>query len=372
MSNTLETKTIEQLSIALQSYNTYMCEIPEKFNVLEEYLHGLTALDFCAAFKKLQEIVVNIYNYLYDNPKTIGLVIVDKKTGELKVQTSQHISCIKKLLYVLGRHSNLDENVLSIPMELLMNAYMTYYPNISVELAETIKEYDINKRNKFFESKHMRSVFECLQMFGFKVEGLEDSEIKSLRIQYPQQPSVIIALKAFSTPNICRISFGFDFTKFNYRVFSHASNAKIPLEDLYSYCLLPTEHQKFLSELNQAMKELNVDYGECESGWYNGTLPCQYIYKNKIRILQNIENGLMPAVVVRFGKKADKITKLIESFPPEFYNSIARCRGCKKGGCDHRISVTAAGEKYVLCNIAWWGFPPVVDAVPYIVKAYTI
>ena len=72
--------------------------------------------------------------------------------------------------------------------------YMTYYPNISVELAETIKEYDINKRNKFFESKHMRSVFECLQMFGFKVEGLEDSEIKSLRIQYPQQPSVIIAL----------------------------------------------------------------------------------------------------------------------------------------------------------------------------------
>ena len=142
--------------------------------------------------------MVNIYNYLYDNPKTIGLVIEDKKTGELKVQTSQHISCIKKLLYVLGRHSNLDENVLSIPMELLMNAYMTYYPNISVELAETIKEYDINKRNKFFESKHMRSVFECLQMFGFKVEGLEDSEIKSLRIQYPQQPSVIIALKVFN------------------------------------------------------------------------------------------------------------------------------------------------------------------------------
>lgn len=55
MSNTLETKTIEQLSIALQSYNTYMCEIPEKFNVLEEYLHGLTALDFAPPLKNCKK-----------------------------------------------------------------------------------------------------------------------------------------------------------------------------------------------------------------------------------------------------------------------------------------------------------------------------
>ena len=102
MSNTLETKTIEQLSIALQSYNTYMCEIPEKFNVLEEYLHGLTALDFCAAFKKLQEIVVNIYNYLYDNPKTIGLGYRGQKNRGIKSPNVTAYKLYKKASLCIG------------------------------------------------------------------------------------------------------------------------------------------------------------------------------------------------------------------------------------------------------------------------------
>ena len=120
------------------------------------------------------------------------------------------------------------------------------------------------------------------------------------------------------------------------------------------------------------MTELNADYGECESGWYHGTLPCQYIYKNKVRLLQNIENGLMPYVVVRFGKKTDKIIRFIESLPPEYHDRIEKCKGCKKGECDHRIPVTAIGKKYVICNVAWWRFPPDVSAIPYIVKAYQI
>lgn len=368
MRNTLETNTPEQLAVALQSYNSYLCEIPEQFDVLDEYLHGLTKTDFCVAFKQLQKTVSDIYDYLYKNPHEIGLVVKDKK-GEWKVQASQHISCIKKLLYVIGRFSVLDGNTLNISMETLMNAYMTYYPNYSVELAENVKEHDANKRNKFFESKHMRSVFECLQKFGFQIDGL-DHEI--LHIQVSNQPSVLIALKAFSTPKICRISFGFDFTKFNYRVFNHTSDAKIPLEDLYSYCLLSEEHKKFLSTLNRAMNDLHAEYGECESGWYSGTLPCQYIYKNKIRILQNIENGLLPYVVVRFGKKTAKIIQLIESLPVEYRNCIGRCEGCRKGECEHRIPVTAAGKKYVVCNVAWWYFPPRVDAVQYIVGAYKV
>ena len=86
MANTLETKTIEQLHTALVSYNSYMCEIPDSFPVLSEYLHGLT----------------DTYTYLNEHPESIGLTARDRKNGEWKVQSSQHISCIKKLLYVLG------------------------------------------------------------------------------------------------------------------------------------------------------------------------------------------------------------------------------------------------------------------------------
>lgn len=372
MSNTLETKTPEQLAIALKSYNSYLCEIPEQFPVLDEYLHGLTESEFCHAFLRLQKTVADLYDYLLEHPESIGLTAKDKKTGAWKVQTSQHISCIKKLMYVLGRFGELENDALYIPFHTLMNAYMTYYPNCSVELAETVKEYEREKQDKFFTSKHMRAVFDCLASFGFVIDGLDAPEVFVLHIRYPASPAVLIALKAFAMPKICCLSFGFDFTKFNYRVFAHPCNAKLPLEELYSYALLSEENKEFLSRLNEELEKIGTTYGDCAGGWYSGTLPCDYNYKNKVRILQNIESGLIPHVVVRFGKKAEKMGKFIESLPEEYHGLIRKCSGCKKGECDHRIPVTAAGKKYIICNVAWWYFPADVKAIPYIVGAYKI
>ena len=374
MANTLETKTPEQLTAALQSYNSYMCEIPASFTVLDEYLHGLTANEFCGAFKALQEIVTDIYEYLRENPQAVGLVKTDKKTGELKVQTSQHISCVKKLLYVIGRFSTLKENTLTVYMENLMNAYMTYYPNISVELAETINEYDIEKQRKFFEAKHMRSVFACLEKFGFEIDGLDAEKIV---VCYPENPPVMTVIKAFATPRVCRISFGFDFTKFNYRVFAHKTDAALPLEDLYSFQLLSNEHKKFLQALNQAMNAAGASYGECADGWYNGTLPCQYIYRNKVRVMQNIEGGLNPYVVGAAGKQRDKQKpkriKYIETLPDEYQDIVAKCGFCRKGkDCDWRYIFSGKEKKHAKCVGGWWYFPPTKVAVPYIVEAYKI
>jgi hypothetical protein len=381
MANTLETKTPEQLTAALQSYNSYMCEIPDNFTVLDEYLNGLTTVEFCGAFIVLQKIVIDIYKYLIENPQAVGLVKKNKKTGELEIQTTQHISCVKKLLYTIGRFSTLESNSLIIDINELMNAYMTYYPNISVELSEKINEYDKNKQSKFFESKNMRSVFLCLEKFGFELNGIDTdiNKINSITIRYPKQPFVINVIKAFALPRVCRISFGFDFTKFNYRVFAHKSDEIVPLEDLYSFHLIPNEHKKFLSVLNQALNEIGADYGECESGWYNGTLPCQYIYKNKVRILQNVENGLMPHVVMwQRGKpeivikKPAKVIDLFKLLPDKNRNIIGKCHGCTKGECGRRNIVSANDKKYVVCAGGWWGFPPEVDVVPFIVKAYKI
>ncbi len=161
-------------------------------------------------------------------------------------------------------------------------------------------------------------------------------------------------------------------TKCNYRVFAHPSDARLPLEDLYSYVLLSDENKAFLSALNAELEKIGSTYGECEGGWYSGTLACDYNYKNKIRILQNIENGLLPHVVVRFGKKAEKMGKFIESLPEEYHGLIRKCAGCRKGECDHRIPVTANDRKYLVCNVAWWYFPADVKAIPYIVGAYRI
>lgn len=372
MSNTLETKTIDQLHTALISYNSYMCEIPAVFSVLPEYLGGLTETEFCEAFAQLEKIMVAIYNRLNEHPESIGLTLQNRKTGEWKLQSSQHISCVKKLLYVLGRFGKPEGDCLHIAMHDLMNAYMTYYPNCSVELAETIKEFGKEKQEKYFAAKHMRMVFDCLTDFGFIVNGLDVPETPALDILYPTNPALLTVIHAFASVKICRISFGFDFVKCNYRVFAHPYDGKLPLCDLYSYQLLSEENKSFLSKMNDELEKLGSTYGECESGWYHGTLPCVYNYKNKVRVLQNMESGLLPHVVLRFGKKAEKMASFIESLPEEYKWLVRKCRGCKKGECSHRISVTADGKKLIICNVAWWSFPAEMRAIPYIVAAYQI
>ncbi len=372
MSNTLEVKNIDQLHTALVSYNSYMCNIPTAFPVLPEYLCGRSESEFCQAFAQFAKIMTDIYACLNEHPESIGLTVRDKKTGEWKLQSSQHISCVKKLLYVLGRHGAPDGDVLHISMNDLMNAYMTYYPNISVELSEIVKEHEPEKQQKYWTSKHLRDVFECLVRFGFTMEESEVLEPPALKIGYPENPVVLTVLHSFAQAKICRISFGFDFTKCNYRVFAHPRDGKVPLCDLYSYQLLSEKDKEFLRSLNEELEKIGTTYGECEGGWYSGTLPCDYNYKNKVRILQNIESGLIPHVVLRFGKKADKMAAFIESLPEEYKGLVQKCRGCKKGECDHRIPVTAEGKKQTICNVAWWYFPPEEKAIPYIIAAYQI
>ena len=372
MSNTLEVKNIDQLHTALVSYNSYMCGIPNAFPVLPEYLCGLTEPEFCQAFAQFAKIMTDIYAYLNEHPESVGLTVQDKKTGEWKIQSSQHISCVKKLLYVLGRFGKPDGDGLHISMNNLMNAYMTYYTNSSVELSETVKEYESEKQQKYWTAKHLRDVFDCLVRFGFAVEESEVPEPSALTVGYPENPAVLTVLHSFAQAKICRISFGFDFTKCNYRVFSHPRDGKVPLCDLYSYQLLSEKNKEFLRNLNEELEKIGTTYGECEDGWYSGTLPCDYNYKNKIRILQNIESGLLPHVVLRFGKKAEKMSAFIESLPEEYKGLVQKCRGCKKGECDHRIPVTANGKKQIICNVAWWYFPPEEKAIPYIAAAYRI
>ncbi len=376
MSNTLETKTFEQLYMAIKSYNSFMCEIPKQFIVRNEYLYGITEEEFCEAFHKLQDIVMKIYDDLLVNPQVIGLATIDLNTGTLNVQNSQHISCIKKLLYSLGLVAEINEHELFIKMDSFMDAYATFLPNCSTALSENIIESSHDKRKKIYQTKQVALLLQYLTKFGFEIENIHVNkpynEIRDFTVSYPKMPNVITVIKAFSMPRICRISFGFDYTKFNYRVFAHPSDVAIPYLDLYSIQLLPDIHKEFFIKLNQCMNDLGINFGECESGWYHGVLPCQYIYNKKLRLLQNMEYGLMPAVVVKVGKKIDKITKFIEKLPEEYKAGIGNCHGCRTEECTGRTIIIIDDRKYVLCNGSWWMFPVTIQAIPYIIEAYKL
>lgn len=261
-------------------------------------------------------------------------------------------------------------------MDLFLDTYGTFYSNCSTSLSEDITELNTDKRKKVYESKQVALVLEYLIQFGFTIDNFNRNkpyeEMEFIKLFYPNMPAICHVIKAFSKPRICRISFGFDYTKFNYRVFAYPSDVTIPYMDLYSIQLIPDIHREFFLKLNECMIELGSSFGECESGWYHGIQPCQYIYNSKLRILQNMENGLMPTIVIKVSKKIDKVTRFIETLPEQYKSGIGKCRGCKKGECAGRAIINTKDKRYVLCNGAWWSFPPSIEAIPYIVEAYKL
>jgi len=380
MRNTLEFNTPEELTVALQSYNSSMCEISTSFTILDEYLYGLAVDEFCYTYKYLQRIVTYIYDYLIRNPHEVGLVRADKKTGELKTQMQHNVSCVKKLLYVIGHFSTLESDSLIIRMDELMDAYMTYYFNYSIALAETVKKHDRDKQNKFFETKYVHAIFGLFVKFGFEIKGLDKNpdNISDIAISHPTCPSVIKVIKAFAMPRVCKIGFGFDFTKFNYRVFSHESAAKLPLKDLYTFQLLIADDKDFLLRLEKGLLEIGVNRDERQHEGFS-----TYVYgKVKVRVIQNEENKLIPTIPLIVGKtpeqvrrKIPQIEEFIESLPEKYSNAVGKCRGCQSTEtteCWRRFALNTADKKYFICNNAWWAFPAEIDAIPYILQGCKI
>jgi len=380
MRNTLKFETLEELTIALESYNSFICEIPDHFTVLDEYLYGLTVDEFCASFKKLETIISAIYDEIIKNPQEIGLVKANKKTGELKPQMQHQISCVKKFLYTIGHFSTLESDSLIIRMDHFMEAYMTYYFNYSIALTDTIKQHDSDKQNKFFKEKYIHAVFGLYKKFGFEIKGLNDEYEKNsnIIISYPSHPSIIKVIKAFAMPRICKIGFGFDFTKFNYRVFSYDNTAKLPVKDLYTFQLLATDEKNFLLCLDESLAEIGVSRNEYQHEGYS-----TYLYGNvRFRVTQDNENKLHPSIPLIVGKtpeqthrKIPKIEKYIESLPEKYLNAIGECRSCqgaKTTECWRRFKVSTKDKNYFICNNAWWVFPAELDAISHIIKAYHV
>ena len=209
-----------------------MCDIPSVFPVRDCYLHGMVQADFCAAFIALQKIVMEIYAHIEQYPEAAGLATVSK-TGTKKVQSSQNIAGIKKLLYTIGLWGKSFDDALVAPMRDVMNFYMLtfadYGINPKTSLSSYYKEYDDAQQRKFFEKKHMQLLFNCLEKFGFAVELDEN-----VTIRYPDNPNVLRVLHEFATLRVCRNRFRFEFAKFNHRVFAYERDERVALEDLYS------------------------------------------------------------------------------------------------------------------------------------------
>lgn len=371
----LKYDTPEELQKAIETYNDYMTQVPEEFSVRGEYLGKLTEAEFCREYNAFKNLVLRMYSELYANPERIGLIKTNKK-GEQKIVKSQRVTCIKKLFYCLGISSTYKNEALVVKSLDFARTYYTFFNNTSIGLSDKLKDIDLESLDKFIQRKQLHKVISYIEDFGFTFHGFNaNKSIKhwqDCRVTYSKSPRMLWVIKAFSMPKLCRISFEMDYARFNYKVFAHKKKARLPLEDLVSFNLISSEeHKCFLIDLNHRLEKIGISYGEAASGWYHGTLPCQYNYKNKIRILQNMEYGIIPYILMDFRNKEEEGIKIIQSIPYKFRKNIPTCKGCKKE-CKSRVVIEVDNIKYALCYGMWWQLPFTTGIIDFIEQAITI
>jgi len=111
-----------KLEIYRDKFSAYLqgvCDVPDTFPVAQAYLYGVTEPDFCAAFVRLKDIVLRMYEDLADDPERL----ITSKDGI----ASPKLDSIFKLLFFIGYTGKVDGDTLVADRNAFMSAFIQFY-----------------------------------------------------------------------------------------------------------------------------------------------------------------------------------------------------------------------------------------------------
>lgn len=367
---TMAYQTMEELHDALHFYNQFVREVPQDFFVCAEHLKELTRSAFCKAFKMFRDLTVALYDEAAAYPADYGYAVQQKRTGIYK-PTTLRFDVVFKLYLSMGRAGRLDGKRLVVDREQFQNIYGT--PNSKVEKGK-IQQVGDDAFLEIMRRDRIELFLHKLSDFGFRFEGCGTDMpwgMEKTFIVTHEEADIPVVLKAFADIPLSSKSYEYDFRKFNYKVFSVPKDERLPFEDQYTASYIPSDKMDAAKALIAAMKEIGADYGDCAKycSW-QGRMACYYIFKNKLRIIQNMDGMFVFAPVV--GKiRRDRRIAFMENLPERYKAIYARCEGCR-AECDGRIPISINGKMTAVCSYKWPSIPAEMEAVPYIVEAYQL
>lgn len=349
----MEFASAEELSARIRQYLHHLPEVPEAFPVRSEYLlDGIGPREFARAFRQYRDMMARVHADMAASPDAYGLVAYSKR-GALRT-TRQGIDCMTKLTYALGLCGEVKDRVLRVS---------------GSRLAEARKSRNVGGVS--FVLQDMPALMERLTAFGFVIEPLSTAGDGTcdLQVTTPDHPDLVAAVKAFTLPRAARADIRFDFAYFNHRVFAVGVDEPLPFDDLFSASLLTPENREFVRAFIDQMAELGYSYGDCQSGWYHGVLPCQYVFGSVARVYQNM-SGVWLYVYV---EKMKDFWSYFDAAPERYRNhmlaSIKRCNGCRKASeCDHRTVREVDGARIVFCSYNQVSLPATVEDIPFAIQ----
>lgn len=349
MADGVYTKTNKDLNAWLTDAKRF-CDnfemLPDDFPVHSDYLiDGITSYDWVAAYKQYQTIFHDMQEEIASHPAEYAIVKRDK-TGEYKI-VDRMIHQVLWLFVSLAQSGEIKNDILHVDAA----TYLEY-----------IKGKAIGSRDA--TPKSIDCLFQILPKFGFSVRNFRFGENEDFTISAPNYPRLMTVIKASTMTQHCKKSLVSDYASFNYRIYSIAAKAPLPIEITHTYALMSDDCKAFASGLLDYLRANQwVQNGERHHWFDRGWL--SYHKKNKWATIDGkprhlgcrIEIYYQPNqfhLLVSGGDGAIDRAERMGALPAPYgepWKEQMKCKGCRKGECKARRTVENHGEKTVLC--AW-------------------
>ena len=341
-------KNIEEMINSIKNYaDLFRTPVPADFHVHADYLiDGMDESCFCAAYEQYRQRMLALQLDMAENPHEYGLIAYDKKGAEKPAYSmnNQYVW----LFLALSQSGEVKDNILYIN---------------GGEFSEFICGKAVGKN--VTSPKNVDKLIERLKVHSFVVDGSIDSDFKISS----QIPNLMSAIKASTLTKYAKVSMTSDYPAFNCRMYGFGIDEKLPFESTYTYTIMSEKQKEFSTKL---VSELS------ERGWksyiffphspYGGRLTfptIEYYYR--------CDGG---HILIRNEKKTLELRAYMESLPEKYgklWESATRCRGCRKGECNGRITGEIFfGKKTALCRSSKAVYPCDIEDIPYIVETAMI
>ena len=348
-------KSVQEMLDDLEYYNSIIEEIPKTFEVHDEYLiDGMRAADFIEGYRTYRDVIKKLNLEMLASPENFGLLASDRK-GIVKPVNSMNYPYLW-LFTALVRAGDIKKGVL--------------YVNGTMFL-EYVKGKKFSDRDTI--PKNVEWLMLRLTDYGFDIAGYKHGESVDFTVEYRSIPYMIPAIKASTLSRYQEKSFISDYACFNTLMFKIAPKEKMAFADTHTAKHhLNTQQVEYLTTLISELGKLGFNqiaerHHEPSVGWMKFK-PCQVYYQTV---------GHRPFIKgMSFRTDLGGLTKnekYLETLPEKFINAItdgakSKCRGCKKGKCNHLYAGELFGKKSAWCNVAGLRLDGSdIDDIPYLI-----
>jgi len=307
--------------------------IPDNCKIAKQYLDSMTNEEFITAFRKLQKLIIEIYQDVEKSPFDWGY----PKVNNSKEIYASAYNRISDVFYAIAANSQLDNGQMIVDMDGYIHNTRTH--------------------------KKTELIIFNLPKFGFKIDGF-DKKATSFIVAYPEHPEVIKVLYYYAKAQDLEIKNCWaqhaTFGSFSYRWVEDTDEQKHETIFLVKTDMSP----KPLQEIQYWLYEKAKQYGYKIDKKKPFDKNCIYYKKGSKEFIHVGERDVsgkgdykvFTKVIFRdvFTKEPEKVLALSKKIPGVFGKSDANCTRCRgrKGAdepCNMRISYELDGVNYENC-----------------------